>query len=185
MKVVAIGGSPRLDGNTNYLLDRVLDGLASRGIATEKIILSELRVNPCQGHDNCSAFPECLQKDDAGWILDKFSQADGIVLASPVYFRNISAQMKAFVDRSNFFYKHNIKIKASCVGLITVAAWEGTDEVMETLSKFVKFSDRNARVFSVSGYADKPGAIKSQSEIVQRAREMGRQMAEVLNANQS
>jgi multimeric flavodoxin WrbA len=180
MKVVAIGGSPRLAGNTNYLLQQVLDELASHGIEAEKITLSQYKVNPCQGHDNCSEFPECPQKDDAGWILDKFARADGILLASPVYFMNLSAQMKAFVDRNNFLYKHGIKIRARCAGLITVAAWEGTDEVITTLTKFIKFSNKNTRVFSITGHADKPGSIQSQAGIVQKAREMGKQMAEAM-----
>lgn len=182
MKVVAVGGSPRLAGNTNYLLDRVLDELASQGIQTEKIILSQHQVNPCQGHDNCSEFPECPQKDDASWILDKFANADGILLASPVYYAGPSAQMKAFVDRNNFLYKHGVEIKARCAGLIAVSAWDGTDEVIETLTKFIKFSKNNTRVFSIAGHADKPGAIKDQPEIVQRAGEMGRQMAEALRS---
>jgi len=84
MKVVAIGGSPRLNGNSNYLIDQVLNELASCGIETEKIVLNQYKINPCQAHDNCGELPKCLQQDDAPWILEKFSEADGVIVASPV-----------------------------------------------------------------------------------------------------
>jgi multimeric flavodoxin WrbA len=183
MKVVSIGGSPRLEGNTNYLMDQLLEELLSQGIEGEKIVLSQHKVNPCQGHDDCSAFSECPQKDDAAWILDKFRGAEGIVLASPVYFMSLSAQMKAFVDRNNFLYKHNQKIQARCAALISVSAWDGTDEVIGTLTQFIKFSNQSTRIFSTTGHADEIGAIKYQSETIRKTREMGKQLAEVLNGH--
>ncbi len=102
MKVVAIGGSPRLNGNTNYLIDQVLDELASRRVETEKIVLNQYIISPCQAHDNCGELSKCLQQDDAPWILERFSQADGVVIATPVYFASVSAQIKTFMDRSFF-----------------------------------------------------------------------------------
>ena len=85
MKILAIVGSPRPEGNTSYLVDQALQEAAARGLETEKIILTQHRVNPCQGHENCASFSACKQDDDAPWILDKFVNADGVILASPVY----------------------------------------------------------------------------------------------------
>jgi multimeric flavodoxin WrbA len=65
MKVVAIGGSPRLNGNTNYLMDEALNELSKSGIETEKIVLNRYQVNPCQAHSNCRQSPKCQQEDDA------------------------------------------------------------------------------------------------------------------------
>jgi multimeric flavodoxin WrbA len=182
MKVVAIGGSPRLNGNTNYLLDVTLKELNSRGVETEKIILSQYKINPCQGHDNCASFPACPQQDDASWILEKFRLADGIVLASPVYYCNVSAQIKAFIDRNNFLFKHHQKIKARCAGLIVVAGFEGTEEALAALKRAFLFSNPDTRVFTLSGHEDKPGLIKTQAEIVKQAADMGRLIAEHLSA---
>jgi multimeric flavodoxin WrbA len=111
MKILAIVGSPRPKGNTSYLVDCALEDAADHGIETEKIILSQYKVNPCQGHDNCSSFSSCKQDDDVPWILDKFCNADGIILGSPVYYYNMTAQMKAFIDRNYFLYRHNISPK--------------------------------------------------------------------------
>ena len=86
LKLLAIVGSPRLKGNTNYLVDQALREATKLGGQTEKLVLSEYEVNPCLGHDDCASFDSCLQQDDMGWILDKFCEADGVILATPVYY---------------------------------------------------------------------------------------------------
>ena len=181
MKVVAIGGSPRLQGNTNYLIDQALGELASRGVETEKIVLNEYKIGPCQAHNNCASFSECQQKDDASWILEKFSQADGVIIASPVYFGSISAQIKAFMDRSFFIYMHNKRPQAKCAGLIAVAGRRGAEETLKELRKFVRSPD--IKVLTIAGYSGRPDADpKSQVELIKQAKDMGQQMAEILTA---
>ena len=84
MKILAIVGSPRPKGNTNYLVDQALEEASKHKAQVEKIDLCKYKVNPCLGHDDCSSFDSCTQKDDAKWILDKFLNADGVILATPV-----------------------------------------------------------------------------------------------------
>jgi multimeric flavodoxin WrbA len=72
MYILAIVGSPRLDGNTNYLADQALQEAASLGATTDKIILSQHKLSPCLVHVNCSELDSCAQQDDGVWILDKF-----------------------------------------------------------------------------------------------------------------
>jgi multimeric flavodoxin WrbA len=178
MKVIAIGGSPRLKGNTNYLIDQVLEELNNRGLETEKFILSQYKIGPCQAHDNCGSLTECLQKDDAQIILEKFAQADGIVLASPVYYYSISAQMKIFIDRNYFLYTHNTKLKARCAGLIAIGGGGGADLAIGELKKLVSFTETPTLV--VSGYAGPPGAVKEKKDIINLVRNIGIRMAETL-----
>jgi multimeric flavodoxin WrbA len=179
MKVIAIGGSPRLSGNTNYLIDQALEELKSRGIETEKIVLNEHKIGPCQAHINCASFSECQQKDDGCWILDKYSQADGLIIASPVYFGSISAQIKIFMDRSFFLFTHGRRPQPKCAGLIAIAGRGGTEETIKELRKFVRSSD--IKVFTIAGYSGRPDADpKNQVELIKQARDMGRQMADVL-----
>jgi multimeric flavodoxin WrbA len=149
MKVVAIGGSPRLQGHSNYLIDQALNELSSRGIETEKIVLNQYKFGFCQAHLNCTSVAECQQKDDACWILDKYRQADGVIVASPVYFRSISAQIKAFVDRSFFIYMHGKRPQAKCVGLIAIAGRGGHEETIKELRKFIRIP--NSQVFTIAG----------------------------------
>lgn len=182
MKVVAIGGSPRLHGNTNYLIDQALGELASCGVETEKIVLNQYKIGPCQAHDNCREVSKCLQQDDAGWILEKFSQADGVIIASPVYFGTISAQVKTFMDRSFFLFGHDIEMKAKCFGLIAIAGRMGFDEALEELRKFTGPPGmRRVKVLTLKGAAGGPEKhVKDNPELVKQAREMGKQMAEIL-----
>jgi multimeric flavodoxin WrbA len=166
MKVVAIGGSPRLDGNSNYLMGQALDELTSRGVETETIILNQYKIGPCH----------------APWILEKYRQADGIILASPVYFATISAQMKTFMDRSVFLFRHDKGPRAKCFGLIAIAGRMGFDETIEELRKFTgpPGTDR-IKALTLKGSAGGPDKhVKDNPELVKQAREMGRQMAELL-----
>jgi len=181
LKLLAIIGSPRPSGNTNYLVDQALEEAAEQGIQMEKIILSQYKVNPCLGHDNCASRGSCQQKDDAVWILDKFREADGVILATPVYYYNVSAQMKAFIDRNYFLYKHDQKYKARAVGIIIVAEQIGIEDTLHTLKQFAdELSVKRDRMFIASGYANKSGDAKKNLKLVEEARKLGRQMAEIL-----
>ena len=181
MKILAIVGSPRLKGNTNYLVDQALEEASKLAVDTEKIVLGQYEVNPCLGHDDCASFKSCLQKDDAGWILDRFREADGVILATPVYYYNVSAQMKAFIDRNYFLHRHDQRYKLRAVGIIVVADEIGIEDTLHTLRQFTNELDaKEDRIFVVSGYATKLGDAKKNLPLMEEARNLGRQMAESL-----
>lgn len=178
MKILAIVGSPRLKGNTNFLVDQALDEARKLGAETEKIVISQHNVNPCLGHDNCASLTSCTQKDDADWILDKFYEADGVILASPVYYLNVTAQMKAFLDRNYFPYKKNLRAKARAVGIIVVGEQMGIEDTLYTLHQFVDwvFFVGKSRRFTVTGYANHVGDAEKNAQLVAEARELGQKM---------
>ncbi len=184
MKIVAIVGSPRPAGNTNYLVDRALEEVMVHGFETEKVVLCDYRVSPCLGHDDCAEFSACRQNDDAPWILDKFSSADGIILGSPVYYYNMTAQMKAFVDRNYFLYTHGISPRALCAGLIVIGGEAGIEHTVRALRRFLKLSADipDDRIVTLTGYADKLGEVKSNLSLVEEARKLGRRLAEILTS---
>jgi len=183
MKVVAIVGSPRPKGNTSYLVDQALQEISKHGIETEKIILSQYRINGCLGHENCSSFKVCRQDDDGRWIIEKFSQADGIILATPVYYYNMTAQMKTFIDRNYFLYMHDIDLKARCAGVIVVAGGSAIDITVRALRRCFRIQGDNPdeRTILVTGYASRPGEVKNQPALLEEARNLGRRMAEIIN----
>jgi multimeric flavodoxin WrbA len=174
MKVLAIVGSPHASGNTSYLADEALKEIAAQGIETEKIVLGECVVNPCLGHDKCHTFTVCKIKDDAPGIIKKFNEADGVILASPVYFFNITAQMKAFIDRNFFTFTHDGKRKVKYAGLIAIGGGGGADETITTLKRFVGLPDE--KCFIVSGYVGQDKA-KDKPSLVKKAKEMGKKLA--------
>jgi len=174
MKVVAIVGSPHADGNTSYLADQALEELASQGIETEKIVLGQCVIGPCLAHDKCGTFSACKVKDDAPGIIEKYNRADGVILASPVYFFDVSAQMKAFIDRNFFTFTHGGKKKAKYAGLIAIGGGGGADETIATLKRFAGLPDENC--FVVAGYTGQDSA-RNKSELVKQAQDMGKKMA--------
>ena len=99
MKVLGIAGSPRRGGNTNLLLAEVMRGAASRGAEVKTIILNDLKITPCQHCDACLEAGKCKIEDDMQMMYRELEEADRIVLASPIQFMGVTAQMKAMIDR--------------------------------------------------------------------------------------
>jgi multimeric flavodoxin WrbA len=184
LNILALVGSPRAGGNTDFLVDQALEEAAKLGAQTEKIILSEYTVAPCLGHDDCGSYKSCVQKDDTSWILDKFCEADGVILATPVYYYNVSAQLKAFMDRNYFLYMHNRKSKAKTVGIIVVAESQGIEDTVHTLKRYINesFNVPKDKILELHGYAYELGEAKNDPQLVERSREFGRKMVERLTA---
>jgi multimeric flavodoxin WrbA len=179
--VVAIVGSPRLRGNTAILVDVVLEELTLRGIRVEKVMLGERRVSGCLGHDDCAARRACQLGDETADILDAVYAADGLILATPVYYENVSAQMKAFMDRNVFRYAHDEWLRATVVGLMAVSAETGLDETLAALRRYVALStDGDVTIFTVSGFADTAGAVAGRPRMLAAARGLAADMAAAL-----
>lgn len=180
MYILAIVGSPRLKGNTNYLADQALEEANKLGASTEKIILSQHRLSPCLAHTNCAELESCLQKDDGSWILDKFCEADGVILATPVYYYDLSAWMKIFIDRNYFLSRHRRKCRARAVGIIVVAGGVGVEDTVNSMNRFVNSSSFNYipgdKVLIVTGCALDPGDAKINQRLTREAKEMGRKL---------
>jgi len=101
MKIVAVMGSPRgMDGNTGQLLKPVLDAAAAGGAEVKTFLLSDMDVRPCRACDCCHRSGKCRVDDDYERVRRAIEGADGLVLASPNYVFSVTAQMKAFMDRS-------------------------------------------------------------------------------------
>lgn len=99
MLVVGISGSPRRLGNSEILLDRVLEGAVIAGANVEKIVLNELLFKPCQGCGGCDNTGLCVIHDGMDAVYKKLSDADAVVMTSPIYFASLSAQAKMMIDR--------------------------------------------------------------------------------------
>lgn len=99
-KVLILSGSPRKCGNSDILCDEFMKGALESGHDVEKIRISEKNVGYCRGCYACKTDGVCAIKDDMAEILQKMIDADVLVLASPVYFYSIDAQLKAVIDRT-------------------------------------------------------------------------------------
>ena len=99
MRILAIAGSPRRKGNTDLLLDQAVAGATNAGAEVERVILSRLKIAPCIECGRCFTTGRCAVEDDYQQLYDKTLECDGIMLASPVFFMNVSAQTKISIDR--------------------------------------------------------------------------------------
>jgi len=111
--VVGILGSPRRGGNTEFLLARALDGAREAGRTTAMLRLNDLRITPCQNCGHCEREGACRIQDDMSIVYRVLDTAPRIILASPIYFTNVSAQTKAMVDRCQVYWarRHVLKVK--------------------------------------------------------------------------
>ncbi|MGI6709836.1 MAG: flavodoxin family protein [Bacilli bacterium] len=103
-KVIALLGSPLLEGNTARLLDAAIRGAEDAGCEVEKIAVAHLDVAPCMEIFYCMENETCRIKDDMIEIYDTFREMDGLILATPVMTMGIPGKLKAFMDRFQVFY---------------------------------------------------------------------------------
>ncbi len=99
MKILGVVGSPRKRGNTDILVDSVLDGAKRKGFDVEKIYLEDLDFRGCIACEGCRKTSKCVLNDDMEEVYSKLETSDGIVLGSPTYFYNITWLTKKFLDR--------------------------------------------------------------------------------------
>jgi multimeric flavodoxin WrbA len=98
--VLIISSSPRRGGNSDTLCDEFLRGAKDAGNEAEKIFLKDKQINYCTGCYTCEKRGSCIQKDEAADVIEKMAAADVIVMATPVYFYTMCAQMKTLIDRT-------------------------------------------------------------------------------------
>ena len=99
MKVLGIVGSPRKEGNTSQLVRQALDGMMGQGVETEMIHLADYDFCDCRGCEGCSETYACVIGDGMQKVYPQLLEADAVVLGSPTYFYDVTALMKAFLDR--------------------------------------------------------------------------------------
>ncbi|MFA5559031.1 MAG: flavodoxin family protein [Methanofastidiosum sp.] len=102
-KILGIIGSPRINGNTHILVNKVLDGARSQCAETDSIFLSDYTIKECDGCHVCWKGQECAKQDDINGFYQKIIDSDILVFGTPVYWYAPTAIMKAFIDRFVYF----------------------------------------------------------------------------------
>ena len=104
MKVIVFHGSPRIEGNTEVLLNEVIRGIGEGGHDIKVFKLNFMNIKPCQDCGGCEKNGTCIINDDMEEIYNAVRGADRIILASPIFFFGLSAQAKAMIDRCQSFW---------------------------------------------------------------------------------
>jgi len=137
-KVLILSGSPRKNGNSDMLCNEFMRGAAEAGHQVEKIRVQEKKIGYCMGCYACVEKGECAIKDDMADILQKMIDADVLVLASPVYFYSIDAQLKALIDRTVARWT---EVRDKELYYIVTAADEEIGSAQTTLACFRGYAD--------------------------------------------
>ena len=161
MNILILSGSPRKGGNTELLVEAFVKG-ATEHHHVEIVSVCDYKVNPCLGCNACfKTNGICAQKDDMAFIYEKMSQTDMLVIASPVYFYGISAQLKAIIDRLHNPIRDSFPIKKMALLLVGAASLpELFDAVLTEYNLCLNFFNlEDAGKILVRGVKDK-GDIK-------------------------
>lgn len=189
MKVLGINGSARADGNTAIIMNLVFDELHRYDIQTELVPLAGHVIEPCRGCFACRGKGNCVfQNDPFAELFEKMVQADGILLGSPVYSADVSANMKAFLERGGVVAASNPGLLRHKVGASVAAVRRGGGmTAVDTMNHFML----NKEMFVVGStywnmvYGKDVGDVLSDEEGVRNMRNLGQNMAWLLEKTEN
>jgi multimeric flavodoxin WrbA len=183
MKVVAFNGSPRKDGNTFILINHVFRELEKEGVETELFQLSGREIRGCIACYKCfeNKDQRCAVKNDiANECIEKMIKAEGIILGSPVYFTDVTAEMKALIDRAGLVSMANGGTYKNKIGAAVVAARRaGAIHALDTMSHFF-LSGQMMIIGQGIGVGRDKGDVAKDEEGIQAMKALGRRMAWLL-----
>jgi multimeric flavodoxin WrbA len=183
MKVVAFNGSARKDGNTAILVNVVFKELKKAGIKTELFQLAGKKIRGCTACGKCfeNQDKQCaVNSDVANDCIGKMLEADGIILASPTYFADVSTELKALIDRSGFVAKANQDMFKRKVGAGVIAVRRGgAIHAFDTINHFFFI---NQMIVPGSSYWNigiglAPGDVNGDDEGILTMKTLGANMA--------
>ncbi|MHC4289125.1 MAG: flavodoxin family protein [Planctomycetota bacterium] len=185
MKVLGINGSPRKGGNTEILIRKVFEPLEAAGIETELIQIGGRAVRGCIACFKCRELNNgtcVITNDPINEILEKMREADGIILGSPTYFTDVTAEMKALIDRAGFVSYSNGALKRKVGAAVVAVRRGGATHVFDTLNHFFQIN----QMFVVGStywnmcYGLQPGEVSDDEEGMTNMTNLGESMAFLL-----
>jgi multimeric flavodoxin WrbA len=186
MKVIAFNGSARKDGNTAILINYVLDELENEGIETEMIQLAGQSIR------GCTACRTCFEKKNQRCVIDndivneciaKMIEADGIILGSPVYFSDITAELKALIDRAGYVGRANENLYKRKIGAAVIAVRRaGAIHAFDSINHFFFIHEMIVPGSSYwnLGIGRQKGEVEHDAEGLRTMKTLGQNMAWLL-----
>jgi multimeric flavodoxin WrbA len=177
MKVVGIVGSPRQGGNAEVLTRIALEEIEKEGLETELISLADKRIKPCDGCGSCSKTGRCHIKDDFEAIFTRMKEADGIILATPVYYGAATPQMVSLISR--FYSIRGKPLRNKVGGPIVVARRAGHNFTFAQLMFFFMISEMivpGSTYWNVA-FGRSKGDVTKDEEGVRTIKNFGKKLA--------
>jgi multimeric flavodoxin WrbA len=179
MKILGIDGSPRKNGNTEKLVKTILQGAEANGAETRHYKVARMNISPCLGCMDCRESGSCIHEDDMTPLYDEIQSSDTMVIGSPVYMWQVTAQTKTFLDRLVLFLKPDFSSRLNGPKGLVLAFTQGNPDVkafktyfdyLENLFSFLHYDVRGTIVAAGTRQEDD---ILKQADVLEKARDMG------------
>ncbi|MCX6992926.1 MAG: flavodoxin family protein [Kiritimatiellaeota bacterium] len=186
MKVVAFNGSPRKDGNTVCLIKHVFEALNAEGIETEMVQVGGNLIHGCTACYQCREKKDCrcvIKNDIVNGCIEKMRQADGIILASPTYFADVTPELKALIDRAGFVSMANGRFLKRKVGAAVIAVRRGgAIHPFDTINHLFLISEMiiPGSCYWNMGLGREKGEVENDEEGIRTMKVLGENMAWLL-----
>jgi multimeric flavodoxin WrbA len=188
VKVLGISGSPRKGGNTDMVLEKALEGARAAGADTEKIVLEDLDISPCrvEEYEKVNEQGFSVVDDDIHIIFRKIQEADAVILASPVFFGSISAQMKIMIDRFQCVWLAKYMLKKDLFpdkipGAFLCVAATSREDFFENSRSIVRHFCATANIEYKDEIffpgVDKKATVTEHPEFMEKAYKLGERLA--------
>jgi multimeric flavodoxin WrbA len=192
VKVLAIYGSPRRNGNTSLLLKQAVEGAGESGAEVQEVVLRDLKMSPCLEIYGCKKTGRCVIKDDFQHVHDQLLWCDGLMLASPIFFYTVSAHTKILMDRCQSFWVNKYWIEKRPFGkgpvegkglFISVGATQGKklfDGALRTVRYFFDPLDMELWKSLLYRGLDFEGDVLKHPEYLEEAYHAGKELCHAL-----
>lgn len=138
MKVLILNGSPRMDGNTSVAVDEMVSIFEKEGVETEVVRVGNMDIRGCIACNSCGETGKCVFDDVVNQLAPKFEEADGLIVASPVYYASANATLIACLDR--LFYSTGFNKTMKVGASVVVARRGGCSATFDELNKYFTIS---------------------------------------------
>ncbi len=189
MKVIGVVGSPRKNGNSETLVQAVLEGAKEKGHETKIFLLGEMSYRGCEACMYCKSHDRCKLEDDLTEVMDTIKEADAIVLGAPIYMMQYSGQFKLFEDRLYQFlgtgsrrtsegYNFKVSLKPGKKAIVITTQGNPDPKMFEGAINSLTFGlkmfgfELNDSILLTTG--NSPGAARENKDLMERARQDGR-----------
>lgn len=177
MKVLILNGSPRENGNTSVAISEIEKVFKEEGIEYETLVVGKEIIRGCVCCGACSTLSKCAFDDIVNEIAPKFEEADGLIVASPVYYASANATLVALLDR--LFYSTRFEKRMKVGASIAVARRGGTSATFDQLNKYFLISGMPIAPSQYwnSVHGRRPGEAEKDAEGLQTMRTLAKNMA--------
>ena len=184
-KALCIVGSPREKGSTAFIVDKMIAGMAERGVDVKRYGLGALRINYCKGCHVCEETGRCVQRDDMDLVLCDLFEADIVLVASPSYWGDVTGQLKVFIDRCTPLCDAKTgetPVPPGKVGVaVAVRAGQSVVEnqhIIDTIEHFFgHLGIKLVETYTLEG-VEQPADLKGKTAKIQEAYELGLRVPE-------